>query len=93
MLSILDHAAVLHSALDQHGCLVEVLVLEADGQGSVALGVHNVVVDVLLQQVQDGEEKLLLARVVQGSPLVDVHDVDVQLRVREQALQDLHFVV
>lgn len=83
MLSIFDHAAVLHSAFDQHCGLVEVLVLEADGERSVALSVNYVVVDVLLQKVKDGEEKLFFTGVVQGSPLVDVYDVDVQLRVSE----------
>ena len=93
VLSVFNHAAVLHSSFDQHCGLVEILVFEADGQRSVALCVDDVVVDVLLQQVEDGKEKLFFAGVVQGSPLVDVHDVDVELRVSEEALQNLHFII
>jgi hypothetical protein len=61
-------------------------VFEADGEGGVAFCVYAIVVDVLLEQVDDGEEELLFAGVVQGRALVDVDDVDVDLGMGQQRL-------
>lgn len=50
--------------LDQKRRLIELPVLEAYGEGSVPLIVHDIIVDVLIKQVQNGVEKVLLASVM-----------------------------
>lgn len=50
---------------------------EADCQRGVTLAIFGIVVDVLVQQVQDGEEEFFLASVVEGGFLVHVDHVKI----------------
>lgn len=92
-MSFLDDPAVPHSPLDQHGSLAQVPVFQTNGEWSVALGVGHVVVLPLLQQVQDREEELLLAGVVERGSLVDVDHLDVDVLLGQQSLQYFNLVV
>lgn len=53
-----------YSLLDQKRGLIQLPILEAYREWRVPLIVHDIIVDVLIKQVQNGVEKVLLASVM-----------------------------
>lgn len=82
-----------HTLLYQHRSLVQITVLQTQSQRSVTLSISHIVVLPFLQQVQNRKEKTFLTCVMQRSPLVQIHHVNINFRLTQQSLENLHLIV
>ena len=88
-----EHFAIFDTLPYQQCCLIEHMMPQTNCQRCISLWILGIVVDILIQQVQDGEEELFLTRIVQGRLLINIHNIEINWFTIEQGLQYLHFVI
>jgi hypothetical protein len=72
---ILHNMPILDPLPNEQSGLIQLPTLETKGQRRITLSIKYIIINLSIQQIQNTKKEILLASIMQRSPMIDIDDV------------------